>query len=339
MDASSRAAKITITFRNKMNVIPLSEIEFVESNKRKIIVHAKEGIYQTYSTMKAFRDTLPHDFIQCHNSYLVNIEHITTISTTEIEVASGARIPVSRKYANDVKEKVKLHYRLLLTKTALTKGCSEMYWKEFALCDFDSAHVSLNEDLLDTVAFFVLTHFDGNQSDPAFEPYKRERAIEALYAFKEASKQEAAEMFETIPDAQYMDRRSTPPHFPIYSLILEEALCRAETTFTEMLLELIDLRGLTDPEVYKRAHIDRRLFSKIRSHKNYIPSKDTVLALAIALELTVDETSALLRRAGYALSHSIPRDIIIECFIDARVWDIPLIDDTLYAFSLPLLGN
>ena len=109
-------------------------------------------------------------------------------------------------------------------------------------------------------------------------------------------------------------------------------------SFRDKLFELIDARGLTDPEVYKRANIDRKLFSKIRSSEDYTPKKKTALALAVALKLSLAETEDLIARAGYALSPSSRFDTIIKYFITHSDYDIYKINATLFLYDEPLLG-
>lgn len=120
---------------------------------------------------------------------------------------------------------------------------------------------------------------------------------------------------------------------------LEDLVGDLDEPFSTTLLRLIDAKGKDDVEVYKKANLDRRLFSKIRSNRDYMPSKRTVLALAIGLELSLDETDDLLQRAGFALSHSQVADVIVEYFIMHGRYDIMEINAVLFRYDQPLLGG
>jgi hypothetical protein len=109
-------------------------------------------------------------------------------------------------------------------------------------------------------------------------------------------------------------------------------------TFQEKLLTLIDDKGYSDTQVYKRANIDRKLFSKIRCNPDYKPSKTTALALSIALELNLDETKDLLGRAGLALSPSSKSDLIVQYCIMNEIYDIYDINVLLFDYDQQLLG-
>lgn len=149
---------------------------------------------------------------------------------------------------------------------------------------------------------------------------------------------------------QYIDDRYVEEHailrdyqvkefYPIAGRSLEDLVNHLDETFAQMLLRLIDEKGMTDPVVYKKANLDRKLFSRIRNNIHYRPSKPTVLAFAIALQLNLDETRDLLARAGFALSHSSKLDIIVEYFIEAGLYNIFEINEVLYAYDQNTLGG
>jgi O-acetyl-ADP-ribose deacetylase (regulator of RNase III) len=160
-----------------------------------------------------------------------------------------------------------------------------------------------------------------------------EQYIEEQYVQKHALKRDMLEI-EAMELGSAEEIQS-----PFYEPNLAEALSNLDEPFSDSLRALIQAKGKTEVEVYKKANIDRKLFSKIRSGNGYTPSKRTVLALAIALELSLEETEKLLRKAGYALSHNNIFDIIIEYCIVHKHYKVLEVNEVLFSYDQPLLGS
>lgn len=162
-----------------------------------------------------------------------------------------------------------------------------------------------------------------------------------LYQLEEArNRRRMAELAPNYQSCQLLsEEMERAPLAPASPRRLEDLMKEMEETFSESLIHLIDQKGLKDPDVYKKANIDRKLFSKIKNNKNYKPSKATCIAFAIALELNLDETRDLIGKAGYALTHSSKFDIIIEYFILEGNYNSFEINEVLFAFDQPMIGG
>lgn len=193
---------------------------------------------------------------------------------------------------------------------------------------FDKQAYQIGEKLFSEIAEYIEDNYADEHIECRFERLHRKNTLRT-----------GAPVFEEKA-CRDMDMCMTPAPLTLASkaLSLDDALNQIDESFSEMLLRKIDESGMTDVQVYKKANIDRKLFSKIRSDKYYKPGKLTVIAFAIALELSLEETKDMLMKAGFALSHSNKFDIIIEYFIEHGNYNIFEINEALFAFDQSLLG-
>lgn len=198
---------------------------------------------------------------------------------------------------------------------------------------FDKKTYQISGKLFSDIAEYIDDNYVDEHTDDYSERLRRMNAFRAKEMVCEASVCEEADeeidMLMTVAPmaVAYKKARS-----------LDDALGQIDESFSEMLLRKIDEKGMTDAQCYKKANIDRKFFSKIRSDKLYKPSKPTAIAFAIALELSLDETKDMLMKAGFALSHSNKFDIIIEYFIENENYNVFEINEALFAFDQSLLG-
>ena len=190
---------------------------------------------------------------------------------------------------------------------------------------FDKAAYKISEKLFSDIAEYIDDNYVDEHTD-----YSRERIrMNALPSMAPRTRRKKSDDdFLEMCDCKAMLAEDD----------LDAKLKQIDESFSQMLLRKIDEKGMTDSECYKKANIERKLFSKIRSDVHYKPSKPTALAFAISLELSLAETEDMLRKAGFALSHSNKFDIIIEYFISKGNYNIFEINEALFAFDQSLLG-
>ena len=213
---------------------------------------------------------------------------------------------------------------------------------DVSLVIFDKATFVVGGELLGAVESYVGEHYVQEEHTERRGPPDVERKA----SYNEGVMNLGAPMHGPKPSPKLRPKPSKTPIAEAAVFVaeqtsykLDDLVGNLDEPFSAMLLQLIDATGKKDAEVYRRANIDRRLFSKIRSNANYAPSKPTVLAFAVALELSIDQTADLLGRAGFALSRSRLFDVIVEFFIKSRKYDIFRINEVLFNYDQPLLGG
>ena len=188
---------------------------------------------------------------------------------------------------------------------------------------FDKAAYTISEKLFSDIAEYIDDNYVDEHTDDRRESIRMNAPMAPCAKRKKAN----------IDFLEICDCKALPLEED-----LDAKLKQIVESFSQMLLRKIDEKGMSDAECYKKANIDRKLFSKIRSDIHYKPSKPTALAFAISLELSLVETEDMLRKAGFALSHSNKFDIIIEYFISKGNYNIFEINEALFAFDQSLLG-
>ena len=213
---------------------------------------------------------------------------------------------------------------------------------------FQNKRKYISEDIIQDLSEYIAAVYEADYEDEAAGKTADEDGFKLLKAPSAPRTPKASNLASSgrssIPSpAAFFAARScdSSPAFNEeneLSTELSELVNSVDESFSEMLLRKIDEKGMSDAECYKKANIDRKLFSKIRSDMHYRPSKNTAISFAIALELPLEEANDMLSKAGFALSHSSKSDIIIEYFIKNRDYDFFRINEALYSFDQPMLG-
>ena len=211
-----------------------------------------------------------------------------------------------------------------------------------------------NKELLEEVGWYIDKYYEPGTDDIKMDE-EMKSIFDKITDFRKKREKQKKQDGSNEDSADYEIDMSAPEQFDVGSMTktkitkgmsqtmvtnrnIDDLMNQMEETFSQRLLRMIDERGMTDSEVYTKACVDRRHFSKIRKDVNYAPNKKTVLAFTIALELSLDDAKDLLRSAGYALYRSSKTDIIVAYFLQNKIYDMFEINDVLYAYGQPIFG-
>ncbi len=207
---------------------------------------------------------------------------------------------------------------------------------------FGKEEFALSEKLFKSVSSYIDENYIREKTrDEYAAPYYSSAPLEAPRTMlpRRLSRKESA---RAEADTEFLEESAMlecAAPLPANTDDWDKLLKGLDAGFSETLLRLIDRTGKKDSEIYKKANVDRKLFSKIRNNTDYKPSKPTALAFAFALELDLQETKDFIARAGYALSHSSKFDVIVEYFLVNKNYDIFELNEVLFAFDQPLVGS
>ena len=209
---------------------------------------------------------------------------------------------------------------------------------------FSRESVRIGSKLFCNIEKFIDDHYVEEHTDRRCRSERCSRNLETEIFCTENLHIEVVDLSEPKIADRVEIRKSAPKAAPVIAQMtgkksLEEQLKLIDESFSEMVIRKITEKGMKNSECYKKANLDKKLFSKMYNDLHYKPKKQTALALAIALELDINETKELLMKAGLALSHSEKFDIIVEYFICNRKYNIFEINETLFFYDQPLLGS
>lgn len=218
---------------------------------------------------------------------------------------------------------------------------------DVTLVVFGDAVVRLSSRLFDSIESFIDSHYvEEAEAKEYGDVYERRRSL-----FEDDRSYIPGRYLDALPEVDEADEdiidesTEAEPHIlfaasmaPAPKRSLDDLINNSAETFQQMLFRLIDERGLKDSEVYHRANVSRKHFSKIRNNIDYNPKKQTVFAFAISLKLNIDETKDLLNKAGYSLSPSSKFDLIFQYFIENEDYDMFTINEVLFDYGLDTIG-